>query len=114
MRHVGAAVSLVLEDKTGLGLAVPPDEKRPLELLSEAELVEHALRERQQRAKEEKFRVTSADSTKPWTDYTVADGAFGQDLSRGSRGEERGKSYCSCPDFKTNTLGTCKHVLACV
>ena len=27
--HVGAAVSLVLEDKTGLGLAIPPDEKRP-------------------------------------------------------------------------------------
>ena len=27
------------------------------------------------------------------------------------RGEERGQSYCSCPDFRTNTLGTCKHVL---
>ena len=26
------------------------------------------------------------------------------------RGEERGQSYCSCPDFRTNTLGTCKHV----
>ena len=27
------------------------------------------------------------------------------------RGEERGQSYCSCPDFRTNTLGTCKHIL---
>ena len=27
------------------------------------------------------------------------------------RGLERGESYCSCPDFRTNTLGTCKHVL---
>ena len=109
--HVGAAVSLVLEDKTGLGLAVPPDEKRPLELLSEAELVEHALRERQQRAKDEKFRVTSVDSTKPWTDYTVASALSGKTYRVALRGEERGKSYCSCPDFKTNTLGTCKHVL---
>ncbi|HMC11116.1 MAG TPA: DEAD/DEAH box helicase, partial [Pirellulaceae bacterium] len=23
----------------------------------------------------------------------------------------RGPSYCSCPDFRTNTLGTCKHIL---
>ena len=27
------------------------------------------------------------------------------------RGLERGPSYCSCPDFRTNTLGTCKHIL---
>ncbi len=109
--HVGAAVSLVLEYKTGLGLAAVPDEKRPMELLSEQELVEFALRERQKRAKEEKFRVTSADSGKPWTDYTVASALSGKTYRVALRGEERGKSYCSCPDFKTNTLGTCKHVL---
>ena len=22
-----------------------------------------------------------------------------------------GESYCSCPDFRKNTLGTCKHIL---
>lgn len=27
------------------------------------------------------------------------------------RGLESGESYCSCPDFRTNTLGICKHVL---
>ena len=27
------------------------------------------------------------------------------------RGWERGQSYCSCPDFRKNTLGTCKHIL---
>ncbi len=27
------------------------------------------------------------------------------------RGWERGESYCSCPDFRKNTLGTCKHIL---
>src|SRR5208337_1888169 len=57
--HIGAAVSLVLEEKTSLGLAAPPDENRPLELLSESELIEHALRERQERADNEKFRISS-------------------------------------------------------
>jgi hypothetical protein len=33
--HVGAAVSLVLEEKTALGLAALPDERRPLETLNE-------------------------------------------------------------------------------
>ena len=37
--------------------------------------------------------------------------AVGQDVSRGVRGPQRGDSYCSCPDFRTNTLGTCKHIL---
>jgi len=26
------------------------------------------------------------------------------------RSEEQGLNYCSCPDFKINTLGTCKHI----
>jgi predicted nucleic acid-binding Zn finger protein len=27
------------------------------------------------------------------------------------RGLEEGQAYCTCPDFRVNTLGTCKHVL---
>ena len=41
--HIGAAVSLVLEEKTALGLAAAPDERRPLETLNEQELLEQAL-----------------------------------------------------------------------
>ena len=26
------------------------------------------------------------------------------------RGDAPGKNFCSCPDFATNTLGTCKHI----
>jgi hypothetical protein len=26
------------------------------------------------------------------------------------RGSEPGSNFCACPDFATNTLGTCKHV----
>ncbi len=109
--HVGAAVSLILEEKTALGLAAEPDEERPLESLSETELVEQALRDRQERASTEKFRFKSADPQRPWTDYTITSALSGKTYRVALRGEERGQSYCSCPDFRTNTLGTCKHIL---
>jgi superfamily II DNA or RNA helicase len=109
--HIGAAVSLVLEEKTALGLAVPPDEQRPMESLSEQELVEQALSERLERARTEKFRVESAAPEQPWTDYKITSALSGKTYRVALRGEERGDSFCSCPDFRTNTLGTCKHIL---
>jgi len=30
----------------------------------------------------------------------------------GIRGVGPGRNFCSCADFKTNTLGTCKHIEA--
>jgi superfamily II DNA or RNA helicase len=109
--HIGAAVSLILEEKTGLGLAAAPDERRPMEMLSEEELVDLALRERQERADTEKFRIRSSDPGRPWADYTVDSALSGKTYRVALRGEERGQSFCSCPDFRTNTLGTCKHIL---
>ncbi|MGD0899942.1 MAG: SNF2-related protein, partial [Thermoguttaceae bacterium] len=109
--HVGAAVSLILEEKTALGLAAVPDEKRPLETLSEQELVEQALSDRRERAATEKFRFQSSDPRRPWTDYTITSALSGKSYRVALRGEERGQSFCSCPDFRTNTLGTCKHIM---
>jgi superfamily II DNA or RNA helicase len=109
--HIGAAVSLILEAKTPLGLAAPPDEQLPMEMLSEEALVEQALRERQERAKTEKFRMRSSDPQKPWADYTITSALSGKTYRVALRGEERGQSFCSCPDFRTNTLGTCKHIM---
>lgn len=109
--HVGAAFSLVLEEKLALGLAAPPPERVPVESLGEAELVAQALADRLERAKTEKFRLRSADRNVPWTDYLVTSAQSGKTYRVALRGEERGDSYCSCPDFRTNTLGTCKHIL---
>ncbi len=109
--HIGAAVSLILEEKTALGLAVTPNERRPIETLNEQELIEQALQDRLERAKTEKFRIESSDPQKPWADYTVASALSGKTYRVALRGEERGDSFCSCPDFRTNTLGTCKHIL---
>lgn len=109
--HAGAAFSLILEEKTALGLAAPPPERTPVESLGEEELVRKALDERAARSREEKMKVRSADPGRPWTDYTVISTASGKMYRVALRGEERGVSYCSCPDFRTNTLGTCKHLV---
>ena len=109
--HAGAAFSLILEEKTALGLAAPPPDRTPVESLGDEELVERALDERAARAREERMRVRSVDPRRPWTDYTVTSTQSGKTYRVALRGEERGGSYCSCPDFRTNTLGTCKHIL---
>ena len=109
--HVGAALSLILEEKTALGLAAAPAERRPAEGLSEEELVGQALEERIDRAQEERMRVTSSDPRQLWTDYTVTSSLSGKTYRVALRGWERYESYCSCPDFRKNTLGTCKHIL---
>jgi hypothetical protein len=46
-----------------------------------------------------------------WTDYTITSHSSGKSYRVALRGWERGDSYCSCPDFKKNTLGTCKHIM---
>jgi ERCC4-related helicase len=109
--HVGAAFSLILEEKLSLGLAAPPKPRVPVESLSEEELVARALAERALRAKVEKMAVQTADASRPWTDYTVTNRTSGKSYRVALRGLEPGVSYCSCPDFRTNTLGTCKHIL---
>ncbi|MCP3978596.1 MAG: DEAD/DEAH box helicase [bacterium] len=112
--HVGAAFSLILEEKTALGLAEPPLEDIPLEHLGEAQLVQWALDDRAESARREKMRLKSADPSKPWTDYVITSAISGKSYRVALRGEERGASFCSCPDFRTNTLGTCKHILYAV
>ena len=109
--HQGAAFSLILEEKLALGLAAPPPEKVPVESLSDEELVQQAVEERAERAGTEKMRINSLSPRELWTDYTVTNYASGKTYRVALRGWERGESYCTCPDFRKNTLGTCKHIL---
>lgn len=109
--HLGAAFSLILEEKMTLGLAAPPPERVPIESLSEEELVGKALDERMERAKNEAMTVRPTDKTQIWTDYLVTSRGTGKTYRVALRGWERGESYCTCPDFRKNTLGTCKHIL---
>ena len=109
--HVGAALSLVLEEKMALGLAAPPPERVPVESLGEAELCARAIEERLERSRTERMTVRSMNPDVLWTDYLVTNRASGKTYRVALRGWKHGQSYCSCPDFRKNTLGTCKHVL---
>lgn len=111
--HVGAAFSMILEEKTALGLAIPPEiDDGPVPAdASDEELASLALAERRDRAKSEEMKVKSNDPSTPWTDYALTSALSGKTYRVALRGLEPGESYCSCPDFRTNTLGTCKHIL---
>src|SRR3984893_2007007 len=109
--HAGAAFSLILEEKLALGLADAPPERAPVESQREEALIAQALAEREERARTEKMRLTSLDPQEIWADYTVTNAASGKSYRLALRGWRPGESYCSCPDFRKNTLGTCKHIL---
>ena len=109
--HVGAASSLVLEEKLALGLSTERPEKTPLGLLTDEEAIARALADREQRAAEEKMEVRSNDPDEVWTDYTVLNRSSGRSYRVALRGMDAGDAFCTCPDFRRNGLGTCKHVI---
>lgn len=109
--HAAAALDFLLNNKLALGLSAPPDETVPLELLTREELLSRAIAERRSRAATEKMKVHSPNAASPWGDYAVTSCSSGKTYRVALRGEEPGRSYCSCPDFRTNHLGTCKHIL---
>jgi superfamily II DNA or RNA helicase/predicted nucleic acid-binding Zn finger protein len=112
--HIGAAFSLILEEKTPLGIAAPPPENNEPVELNESELIRRELLRRSDRAREERLRIKALDERKVWSDYAVTNAESGKTYRVALRGWEPGESYCSCPDFRKNTLGTCKHIMAVV
>jgi SNF2 family DNA or RNA helicase len=92
-------------------LADAPPDRPPVESLAEQALVEQAIAERKERARTEEMRLTSVSPHEIWTDYALTNSASGKSYRVALRGWQPGESYCSCPDFRKNTLGTCKHIL---
>ncbi|MCA9187552.1 MAG: DEAD/DEAH box helicase family protein, partial [Planctomycetales bacterium] len=109
--HMGAAFEYLLDSKSALGLAEPPDESVPLEHLTRDELLRRVLADREKRAKEEKMTVRATVPNQPWTDYVVTSHNSGKTYRVALRGFEPAESFCSCADFRTNLIGTCKHIL---
>jgi hypothetical protein len=109
--HVGAALSYLLETKTAFGLSAPPDESVPLEHLTEPELKRRVIADREKRAAEERMKVRSTNPERPWTDYIVTSEQSGRTYRVALRGLGEGQSFCTCPDFRTNRIQICKHIL---
>src|SRR3954464_3034394 len=67
---------------------------------------------RRQRAAQEQFKIQNLGRNRVFSDYQVTNPATGGQYRVSIRGFDVGDNSCECPDFKTNTLGTCKHIEA--
>lgn len=109
--HLGASLDYLLDAKSLLGFGMPPDEDVPLEHLTVEELRHRMLADREQRAADEKMTVRSIHPDKPWTDYVVTSSGSGRTYRVAVRSLDGDDSYCTCPDFRTNRLAVCKHII---
>src|SRR5262249_6023823 len=67
---------------------------------------------RRRRAKEGHFTIQNLGRNRVFSDYQVSNPDTGGQYTVQVRGFEVGDNTCTCPDFRSNTLGTCKHVEA--
>src|SRR5437660_2192488 len=67
---------------------------------------------RRQRAAQEQFRIQNLGRNRVFSDYQVTNPRSGGQYRVSIRGFDVGDNTCECPDFRTNTLGTCKHIEA--
>ena len=88
--HIGAAVSLILEEKTALGLAAAPQERVPIESLSEEALVEQALSDRAGAGANGEISPAIRQSQDPVGGLRRHQRRVGQDLPRGAAGRRTG------------------------
>ncbi|WPJ94797.1 DEAD/DEAH box helicase [Coraliomargarita algicola] len=108
---IAAVLHLVLDNKLELGLSIPPGEEPPWELLDDEALTLYAITQREKRAKDERMKIESHDPSTPWADYSILNYQSGKSYHAALRSFEPNNAYCSCQDFKTNLLGTCKHLI---
>src|SRR5437870_5281254 len=65
---------------------------------------------RRRRAKEGQFQIQNLGRNRVFSDYQVTNPTSGGKYQVSIRGFDTGDNSCTCPDFKANTLGTCKHI----
>src|ERR1043165_7270903 len=67
---------------------------------------------RRQRAKAVKFQIENLGKNRVYSDFRVTNPESRGSYTVAVRGFDVGDNACTCPDFKANTLGTCKHIEA--
>jgi ERCC4-related helicase len=102
--HASAALIVLadmFETETG-------EENRDSEMYARDEMIRRVLKERKERAAKEDFTVEWGENIYGFHDLKTARGKI---YSLTIRDFAAGSGYCDCPDFKTNKLGTCKHLI---
>ena len=74
-------------------------------------LQEKALKLRRERAQQEEFQISRTGPDRLLSDYQV-DSWSGRVYTVRIRSLDEIKNSCTCPDFQSNNLGTCKHIEA--
>jgi SNF2 family DNA or RNA helicase len=67
---------------------------------------------RRQRARAGRFQIDNLTNKRVFSDFRVTNPDTKGSYTVAVRGFEVGDNTCTCPDFKANTLGTCKHIEA--
>lgn len=67
---------------------------------------------RRQRAKAVRFGIENLGKKRVFSDYRVSNPESGGQYTVTVHGFDVGDNTCTCPDFRANTLGTCKHIEA--
>jgi len=65
---------------------------------------------RKQIAEKETFDISNIGTEKIYSDFSVYSHHSNNTYKVALRSKDNLLNFCSCPDFKTNLLGTCKHI----
>lgn len=65
---------------------------------------------RRQFGREQDFRLKNIGQQAVFSEFQVTNPQTKNTYRVAIRGTGLGENYCSCPDFATNALGTCKHI----
>ena len=65
---------------------------------------------RRQFGQEQAFTLCNLGEEPIFSEFSISNPASGGQYRVTIRGAHRGDNHCSCPDFATNLLGTCKHI----
>jgi superfamily II DNA or RNA helicase len=65
---------------------------------------------RRQFGRAQSFKVENLGDEPVFSEFRVTNPQSGGSYRVAIRGTQPGESFCACPDFATNDLGTCKHI----
>ena len=65
---------------------------------------------RKQFGEAQNFELINEGNHPVWSDFVVVNSERSRRYRMALRGQEPGHNFCECMDFKTNGLGTCKHI----
>ena len=106
-KHTVAALLDVRDQMERRKLAAPlePSEEP---FLTPEEIRKQAIADRESRARTEKFEITEGEMLKG---IHLIETGRGRQYEVTLHDPEKGEGHCTCPDFLSNRLGTCKHLI---